>query len=110
MPAHLLGSATESCLGDGAGVSHELLALRSASHDSWTRPHGHGLRGSVMSDHRERLARDFAAWLETTSLREIEMVVGLIAGDLFRRGLPGTRALYDAQRAIEQFRHRPGQG
>ena len=59
-----------------------------------------------MSDHRERLARDFAAWLETTSLREIEMLVGLIAGELFCRGLPGTRALYEVQRTIEQFRLR----
>jgi hypothetical protein len=62
-----------------------------------------------MSSHRERLARDFATWLETTSLREIEMLLGLFAGELFRRGLPGTRALYDAQRAIEQFRLRAGQ-
>jgi hypothetical protein len=63
----------------------------------------------MMSSHRERLARGFATWLETTSLLEIEILVGLIAGELFRRGLPGTRALDDTQRAIEQFWLRAGQ-
>jgi hypothetical protein len=63
-----------------------------------------------MSGHRERLARDFAAWIETVSLREIELLVGLIAAELLRRGMPGTRTLHDAQRTIAQFRLRAGQG
>jgi hypothetical protein len=31
----------------------------------------------MMSSRRERLARDFTTWIETTTLREIEMLVGV---------------------------------
>jgi len=62
-----------------------------------------------MTNHRERLTRDFAAWIATTSLREIELLVGLIAAELLRRALPGARALDDARRTIEQCRLRTGE-
>jgi hypothetical protein len=52
----------------------------------------------------EALARNFAAWLSTATLVEIELILGLLGAELVARGGAGSLECFAAQRAVEVTR------
>jgi hypothetical protein len=50
---------------------------------------------------RAELARNFADWIKTASLREMSTLCLVMGGELIQRGEPGASHLAAASRALE---------